>query len=113
VVPATNATSRLDEDLRSLGIADAFDVIASSAAIGHAKPDPRFYRAAVSLAGAPAADVFVVDDKRPNIEVAAALGIASGRGPAAARYAGIVTTILPRARPRSSSAKASPTSASG
>lgn len=76
VVLATNATTRLDEDLRALGIADAFDAIASSAAIGHAKPDPRFYRAAVRLAGAPGCDVFTVDDKRPNVEAAEALGMA-------------------------------------
>ena len=76
VVLATNATSRLDQDLRALGIEDAFHVVANSAVIGHAKPDPRFYRAAVSLAGAPGAEVFVVDDKRANVEAAEALGMA-------------------------------------
>jgi len=76
VVLATNATSRLEDDLRALGIEDVFDVIANSSRIGCAKPDREFYRAALSLAGASSGDALIVDDKAANIDAAAQLGIA-------------------------------------
>jgi len=56
-------------------IDDCFDVIVISAAVHMMKPDPAIYRHTLNeLQVAPQEAVFV-DDSRPNVEAAAALGI--------------------------------------
>lgn len=50
VVLLTNATSRLREDLATLGALDEFDAIVSSAETGFAKPEPEAYAAVESAA---------------------------------------------------------------
>lgn len=71
----TNATTRLDQDLAELGLADEFDAIFSSAVLGHAKPsEPTFRRVLDQLSEEPGAVAFV-DDTPANVEAAASLGL--------------------------------------
>jgi epoxide hydrolase-like predicted phosphatase len=72
----SNAWANLEEWLRTrLRIDDCFDVIVVSALVHMMKPDPAIYHYTLSqLQVAPQEAVFV-DDSRPNVEAAAALGI--------------------------------------
>jgi putative hydrolase of the HAD superfamily len=73
---ATNATSRLDDDLRVLGLLDRFDGVVNSSEIGAAKPDARFYRAAVTIAGTTPSGCLFIDDQPRNVDAATRLGMA-------------------------------------
>jgi epoxide hydrolase-like predicted phosphatase len=72
----SNAWANLEEWLHTrLHIDDCFDVIVVSALVHMMKPDPAIYHYTLSqLQVAPQEAVFV-DDSRPNVEAAAALGI--------------------------------------
>jgi putative hydrolase of the HAD superfamily len=75
VVLVTNATDRLDADLRALGLADELDAVVNSSAIGYAKPDARILQAARLAGGAPAARSLFVDDTPEHVAAAVALGM--------------------------------------
>ena len=77
VVLVTNATTRLPDDLRRLGIDAAFDHIINSSAVGAAKPDPAIFAAALAAAGVAAADALFVDDTPGHVEAARRLGLAA------------------------------------
>lgn len=87
VVLITNATSRLPDDLRRLGLDGAFDHVVNSSVVGAAKPDPAIFRAALAAAAVEAAGAFFVDDTPGHVEAARRLGIAGHhyRGPEALR----------------------------
>ncbi|WP_399345052.1 HAD family hydrolase [Umezawaea sp. Da 62-37] len=71
----TNATSRLPDDLRLLGLDREVDAVVSSARIGVAKPSPEAFRRALRvLQHSPAATVFC-DDKAENASGARAIGV--------------------------------------
>jgi len=71
----TNATSRLPEDLRLLGLDREVDAVVSSARIGVAKPSPEAFRRALRvLQHSPSGTVFC-DDKAQNTTAAVAVGI--------------------------------------
>lgn len=70
----SNATTRLADDLSRLGIADAFDFIVNSSAIGCAKPSACFYEHALRRSGCTRERVFFVDDRRENVAGAIAFG---------------------------------------
>lgn len=77
LVLVTNATSRLEEDLKALKLTQAFDHIMNSAVLGVAKPDTRFFdRVLEQLELTPSQCVFI-DDRADNIEAARGMGIAS------------------------------------
>jgi putative hydrolase of the HAD superfamily len=76
VVLVTNATSRLPDDLRRLGLDTAFDHVINSSSVGAAKPHPAIFQAALAAAGAAVADVLFVDDTPGHIEAARGLDIA-------------------------------------
>ncbi|MZD07970.1 HAD-IA family hydrolase [Streptomyces sp. SID5785] len=75
LVLVTNATLDLERDLESLGLSELADHVVSSARVGVAKPDPAIYGIAVERAGTVAARCLFVDDRRENVEAAAALGM--------------------------------------
>jgi putative hydrolase of the HAD superfamily len=75
VILVTNATTRLESDVDTLGIAGHVDGIVSSARLGKAKPDPGIYLAAAELAGVPTKSCLFVDDSVTNTEAARALGM--------------------------------------
>jgi putative hydrolase of the HAD superfamily len=79
VVVVSNATTRLEADLAGLGIDGLTDHVVSSARAGVAKPDPRIYRLAAELAGAPVERCLFVDDSAGNVEAAHALGMTALR----------------------------------
>jgi len=75
----TNATSRLNDDLRALGISDRFRHVVNASEVGFAKPDARIFQQVLGLLGAAASEVAFVDDQAVNIAAAEALGIRSHR----------------------------------
>lgn len=75
VVLVSNATTRLESDLDSLGITSKVDAIVNSARLGFAKPDPRIYRVAAKRAGVAVDRCLFIDDTLANTDAAHALGM--------------------------------------
>lgn len=78
LVLITNATTRLDSDLKRLGIGPAFDHVVNSSSIGQVKPHPGIFNAALDLLGIEADktdEVFFIDDRADNVNAAAELGM--------------------------------------
>ncbi len=75
----SNATSRLHEDLRFLGIHDEFDLVLSSADLGVAKPDPRVFALACARIGRQPQECLFVDDQAANVDSATAAGLIAHR----------------------------------
>ena len=71
----TNATTRLEADLRRLKLEQTFDVVINSARIGFAKPDERIYRAACHRAGYPPQRCLFIDDTPGHVDAAIAFGM--------------------------------------
>lgn len=71
----SNATTRLEDDLRALGVMDAVDFVVSSARVGVAKPDAGIYLAAAREAGVPPQECLFIDDTEANIVGARAVGM--------------------------------------
>lgn len=63
----SNATDRLEDDLESAGVSDAFGTIVNSSRIGEMKPDADFYARACEAAGVQPAEVLFVDDRVENV----------------------------------------------
>lgn len=79
IVLATNATSRLDADLRALGIADRFHAVANSSELHAAKPQAEFFEKVLRLASSEPEEALFVDDTVANVIAAAQFGIPSYR----------------------------------
>lgn len=77
LVLATNATSRLRNDLAALGVADAFFAVVNSSEIGIMKSDPRYFPHALEAAGATPGNTLYIDDTQANVAVAEGMGIRS------------------------------------
>ncbi|MCX4537892.1 HAD-IA family hydrolase (plasmid) [Streptomyces sp. NBC_00841] len=75
LVLVTNATLELENDLASLGLEDFADHVVSSARVGVAKPDRKIYEIAAERAGVAMDRCLFVDDRRENVDAAAALGM--------------------------------------
>jgi putative hydrolase of the HAD superfamily len=75
VVLLSNASTRLQSDLRLSRIADRFDAVVGSAEVGFVKPDPGAFEAAVAKAGVPAGRCLMIDDLSDNIVGAKAAGL--------------------------------------
>jgi putative hydrolase of the HAD superfamily len=54
---------------------DRFDVLVWSCELGVVKPNPELYRHALNQLGTQPEETLFIDDKRPNVEAAQALGI--------------------------------------
>lgn len=65
----------VDDSLRLLGIADAFDVTVSGDEIPKKKPAPDVYLKVLELTGVKAEDAVAVEDSKAGIEAAKAAGI--------------------------------------
>jgi len=70
----TNATSKLNQDLKDLGISDLFDYVVNASEVGAIKPEPEIFAHAVELVGINPNEAFFTDDKLKNVEVAKHLG---------------------------------------
>ncbi|GAA1996609.1 hypothetical protein GCM10009799_24330 [Nocardiopsis rhodophaea] len=76
VVLVSNATTRLDEELETLGLSDIADAVVNSSRLGVAKPHPAVYRAAADAAATPVPRCLFVDDAEANVVAARRLGMA-------------------------------------
>jgi putative hydrolase of the HAD superfamily len=73
----SNATSRLDDDLRAHHIDNLFDVVFNTSSIGVAKPSPAvFQHVSETLALAPSQWLFI-DDTEENVAAAEAYGVSA------------------------------------
>jgi len=70
----SNATSRLNQDLKDLGIDDLFDYVVNASEVGSAKPEPEIYHHALKFAGIQPNEAFFVDDTEHMISTAVQLG---------------------------------------
>jgi putative hydrolase of the HAD superfamily len=77
LVLATNATTRLHEELREANLLHSFDSIFNSSAMGVAKPKKQYFHALLMSMGLRAKDALFVDDSLENVQAAKALGIQS------------------------------------
>lgn len=77
VVLVTNATTRLDRDLETIGLGNSFDAVINSSRVGFAKPNPMIFKAALAQAEAQPEESLFVDDTLVNVGAARELGIAS------------------------------------
>ncbi|WP_433265398.1 HAD family hydrolase [Actinosynnema sp. CS-041913] len=71
----SNATTRLPEDLRTLGLDREVDDVVSSALIGAAKPTPEAFRRALAQLRVSADETVFCDDNAENAAGAKAVGI--------------------------------------
>lgn len=76
-VLVTNATSRLNADLREANLTSAFDAVVNSSQIRVAKPDLLFFREALVVAGSQAFRSVFIDDSLDNVNAAQSMGIDS------------------------------------
>jgi HAD superfamily hydrolase (TIGR01509 family) len=79
VVLVTNATSRLSNDLLSLGLTSYFVDIINSSEIGVAKPEEAFFLKALERVQVVPSEAVFVDDTLENVQVASRLGVRSHR----------------------------------
>jgi putative hydrolase of the HAD superfamily len=97
----TNATSRLRDDLRRLGLEHEFDAVVSSAELGLAKPDPEVFEAACRVLDVDPPECVFVDDAAANVAAAAAAGLDAHLYTASSDLAGLLTPARsPRSRTR-------------
>lgn len=71
----TNATSRLNQDLISLQMDQAFDYVINSSEIGAAKPEIDFYRQAIQHSKGTIETSLFIDDSIKNIKAAELFGL--------------------------------------
>ncbi|MCU0754169.1 MAG: HAD-IA family hydrolase [Xanthomonadales bacterium] len=71
----TNATDRLPQDLKILGLGEHFDFVVNSSEVGFSKPSPEIFWRALSIAGSEPTETLFVDDTPSNVLAASALGI--------------------------------------
>ena len=70
-----NATDRLPQDLKALGLCEHLDFVINSSEVGFAKPSPEIFKRALAVAGVQPFEAVFIDDTTSNISAAAALGI--------------------------------------
>lgn len=70
----TNATTKLNSDLKALGIFDLFDAIYNTSEIGFAKPDSRTFHHVLKSVNHAAHEILFIDDRAENIKAARELG---------------------------------------
>lgn len=75
VALVSNATTRLERDLRVLGVTDVIPDVVNSARIGAVKPDRAIYVAGAALVGVAPDLCLFVDDTPENVHAARALGM--------------------------------------
>jgi putative hydrolase of the HAD superfamily len=75
VALVSNATTRLEHDLATLGLLDTVDAVINTARLGFCKPDVRVMRHAAERVGASPERCLFVDDSAENVEAARTLGM--------------------------------------
>ncbi|MFT7686060.1 MAG: putative hydrolase of the HAD superfamily [Candidatus Azotimanducaceae bacterium] len=77
VVLATNATTRLTDDISNTGLPERLNRIFNSSDIGNAKPDLAFFEYALTELHCAPDEVAFIDDQTENVDAAKILGIHS------------------------------------
>jgi putative hydrolase of the HAD superfamily len=77
IVLATNATSRLNQDMKNHGLDNMFDGVLNSSELGLAKPSHSFFNKAMSELGVGVDEVVYIDDSLTNVQSAKRLDIRS------------------------------------
>jgi len=75
VALVSNATTRLEDDLRRQGLDDLADAVVNSSRIGYAKPDPRVYISAAERVRTPVRQCLFIDDTAANVAAAQHVGM--------------------------------------
>lgn len=75
----TNGTDTIPAELRTLGLADRFDAVINSWAVGVAKPEAGVYLAAAEALGLPCEAIAFTDDREENVAGARAVGMGAHR----------------------------------
>jgi putative hydrolase of the HAD superfamily len=75
VALVSNATTRLEHDLRRQGLDDIADVVVNTSRIGWAKPDPRVYAIAARRVRVPVHQCLFIDDTAANVTAARDFGM--------------------------------------
>lgn len=75
VLLLSNATTRLEDDLRLSGIYDRFDAVIGSASIGVIKPEAAAYRACSDLLDVRIERCLMIDDREENVRGARSIGM--------------------------------------
>lgn len=70
----SNATSRLNQEIKSFGIHGLFDHVVNTSEVGSVKPEPEIYSYALELVGIEAKEAYFTDDRPENIKAALKLG---------------------------------------
>jgi HAD superfamily hydrolase (TIGR01509 family) len=71
----TNATSRLNSDLKNVGIIDEFPYVFNSSVIGVAKPSPEIFKYVCTHLKVDPGQIIFVDDSLKNVEAARETGL--------------------------------------
>jgi putative hydrolase of the HAD superfamily len=79
VVLLSNASTRLEDDLRLSGIYDRFDAVVGSASLGVIKPEPAAFEKAADVAKAQPERCLMVDDRDENVCGAESTGMRAVR----------------------------------
>jgi putative hydrolase of the HAD superfamily len=79
VALVSNATAELADDLAAFGIADDFDAVVNSSAIGAHKPTLEFFQIACQAVGVPPRHCLLVDDTDRNVRGARVAGLSAYR----------------------------------
>ncbi len=72
----TSTRDTADKVLRALGLAGAFDLIATADDVSATKPDPEVYRLVTGALGVPPAESLAIEDSPAGVEAAQAAGLA-------------------------------------
>lgn len=77
VVLTTNATSRLNQDLKNQGLDSVFDEVFNSSEMGVSKPSHSYFNKVLSKLGVKPEEVIYIDDSVKNVKSAEQLSIRS------------------------------------
>lgn len=77
LVLATNATTKLADDLKQSNLMSAFDVVVNSSDIALAKPERGFFEKALSMTDSTAETSVFIDDNERNVQTAANIGFSA------------------------------------
>lgn len=94
LILVTNATSRLESDLKRAGLMSTFDGVVNSSQIGVAKPEHRFFEQALLVADSQAQNAIFIDDSLKNVNAARSLGIDSIHHRNAAETLGFISAAI-------------------
>jgi transcription antitermination factor NusB len=98
----SNASTKLEADLGEIGIHELFDVVANSARLGVAKPDPDAFRRVSEMVGSVPSRTLFVDDRADNVVAAVDAGWHAVEMHSAERLMGVLRRLAVPGAPAAS-----------